>query len=101
VTDTYNTTICGLFKIPFSTSDCNDIHVRPSGEWGIRKEAEGGLGLFEVLFHHLSGRKETATRPLAEGQTRYLEIYFLSILLNIGKFTLYKVHNSKIILQIA
>lgn len=76
MTETYKTTICGLFKILFSTSDCNNIHVRLTGEWRIRKEAEGGLGLFEVLFHRLSGWKETATRPPAEGQTRYLRNIF-------------------------
>ena len=40
-----------------------------TGEWEIRKDVEGGHGLFGELFRHISGRNYAATKPLAEDQT--------------------------------
>ena len=74
--ETYNTKTCGSYKILFCTSDCYNIHVRVTGEWGIRKDVEGGHGLFGELFHHISRRNDTATNTLAEDQTRYLRNIF-------------------------
>ena len=67
--------MCFILNILF-TSDYSNIHVSMTGERGIRKDIEGGHGLFGELFHNISGRSETATKPLAKDQTRYLRNIF-------------------------